>query len=656
MKIFKSKQIKEQNVQRNEIQSLIDTEAIESRYPFVFELTREHIASGGNYIKPYVIISYPKEPQGNWLSPLKKLKGNITISQFIEPANGEELNNYYNDTIKNKEAELLKTLDYQRKEILKRDIKTAKKQLEQSLDDRSTYVYIYTYILLQAPTTSELRSLEESLNRILIKINLKGITPFRKIDDAYWSSLPIMSNRLKEYTYNMTNSVSASSFFPFDDNEICDLTPTATIEGINVETNSWIAIDYKDPEKTLNRNKVVLGTSGAGKSTYQKSSFCRAAAEGNDDIYIIDPEDEYSDDVRKLGGTVIELSSASKTRINGFQIISNALQSDETDDGVASLRNEELSSEEVENLIKQRVQRLKGFHKVVKPDMSQAEVSIISTETMKLYTKFREIKNLKRMKNEDWPILEDLYNALSKLETESPKKFNVVRNYLYILEDFVYGSSTLFNGYTNINLDSRIVSFNLKPLQSEKDVQGAAYLNTFSYLWELITNNPDKDAILYCDEFHFLLLNEESADFFYQAYKRFRKYRSAAIVTTQQAEDVLQSNKGEAIINNSYTKVIFGLDAREIDVLVKKVKIPFSEKEISFIRAKRQGHALIIYGSKRGFLEVKLTEEETRLLNPKKYREQTGKDSSMLPNWSDKVFLSQNEINQIRHNEKVFSS
>lgn len=631
---------------KDEIKTLIDRESLESIYPFVFELNREYIASSGNYIKPYVVLTYPTEPIGNWLSPLKKLKGNITISQFIEPANGEVLNNYYNETIKNKEAELLRTVDYQMQQKIIREINTAKKQLEQSLDEKSAYVYLYTYILLQGTSEAELKALEENLNRILLKLHIKAIMPYRRIDDAFWSTLPIQKNLMKEYTYYMTNSTSASSFFPFDDNEICDITPTSTLEGINKETDSWISIDYKNRQKTLNRGKVVIGTSGVGKTTYMWSILLKKMALGEDQIYIIDPEDEYSEKVIKYGGTVVDLSSVSSTIINPFQIFSHIL---DNDDDEHTKMEEELSDQQVENLIKQRIQRLKGFHKVLKPDMTQEEISIISSESKKLYETFREVKNLKKMNNQDWPILEDLYNRLTDMKHEDPSKFSRVESYYYILEDFVHGSSTLFNGHTNIELNTKVVSFNLKPLQTEKDVQSAAYLNTFSYLWEIITADKTQSCELFCDEFHFLLLNDESSDFFFQAYKRFRKYNAGATVTTQQIEDVLNApnNTGAAIIGNSFTKVFFGLESREVDVLREKLKLSFSEKEIGFLKRQTQGEALISYGSQRAFLKVVLTEEEMRILNPDKYEQITGKDARIQPDWSSKVLLTQNEMYEI---------
>lgn len=635
----------------NEIAGLIDKDVIESRYPFVFELNREYIAASGNYIKPYVVLSYPSEPTGNWLSPLKRLKGNITISQHLEPANGEVLNHHYNETVKNKEAQLLKTLDHYTKEQIKRELKTAKKQLEQSLDEKSAFLYLYTYILLQAHTESELRSLEEGLNRVLIKLNLKAVSPYRRYEDAYFSSFPLSINTMKEYTYAMTNTVSASSFFPFDDNEICDLTPTATIEGYNKETNSFIAIDYRDKGRTLNQNKCVLGTSGGGKSTYQKSFIFKKIAEGRDNIYIIDPENEYSKDVIKFGGTVIDLSSASPTRMNPFEILSQALESDDDGDDYseAVTRERKLDDTEVENLIRQKVNRLKGFHKVNMSDMDQVQLSIVSNVSMGLYEKFREVKDLDKMGHEDWPILSDLLEGLRALKETDVEKFGLIERYCFILEDMVTGSSTLFNGHTNVDMSSKLISFNLKPLQTEKDMQTAAYLNTFSYLWELFTSNPNQSDQLFCDEFHFLLKNSESADFFFQAYKRFRKYNAGATVTTQQVEDLLKApdGMGEAIVGNSYTKVMFGFDPREVDQIITKLKISLSDKEKHFLQAKKQGEALIIYGAQRALLKVELTDEEYRLLNPKKYEERTGLNPEVMPDWSEKVLLSQNEISQI---------
>ncbi|MCY9397603.1 VirB4 family type IV secretion system protein [Bacillus inaquosorum] len=652
LKLFKpKKKPNEKETEVNEIKGLIDREVMDSIYPFVFETNRDHIAAGGNYIKPYVILSYPNQPIGNWLSPLKRLKGNVTISQHLEPANGEALNHYYNETIKNKEAELLRTLDHMRSEKIKKEIQSARKQLNESLDEKSTFMYLYTYILLQAKSETELNSLEEALNRVLIKTNLKAIVPHRKIDDAFWSCLPIGLNKLPEYTYSMTNSVSASSFMPFDDNEICDITETSTIEGKNKDTNSYIAVDYLNRKRTLNRNRIVLGTSGGGKSTFIGKTMLQNIAEGSSNVYNIDPEAESSKLFLSLGGTVIDLSSSSSVRLNPFEIQSVYLDSD--DDDVIKHTDRQLTDEEVDNLIKQKVQRLKGIHRAIMPEMNRVQLSIISKETMGLYETFRKVKNIGKMSPTDFPILEDLYNALKRLENTDIKKFKLVEEYCFILEDMVYGSSTILNGHTNVDLSSKLISFNLKPLQTETDMQSVVYLNTFGFLWDMITSNKAVSDLLFCDEFHFLLKNEDSADFFLQAYKRFRKYNAGVNVTTQQIGDLLKSSSdgdeliGAAILGNSYTKVFFGMEDMEVETIKTKLKINLSKKEEDFLKSKRQGEALFMYGKKRAEMKVNLTLEELRIFNPDRYREITGEDPKIVPDWSSKVYLSQSELLQL---------
>ncbi|MCY8737572.1 hypothetical protein MOD71_18875 [Bacillus haynesii] len=653
LKTFKTKekQKNEKVKEVNEIKGLIDRDVIDSIYPFVFETNRDHIASGGNYIKPYVVLSYPNEPTGNWLSPLKRLKGNVAISQHLEPANGEVLNHYYNETIKNKEAELLRTLDPYRRSKIQKEIKSARMQLEQSLDEKSTFLYLYTYIILQAKSETDLNALEEALNRVLIKTNLKAIIPYRKIDEAFWSCLPIGINKLGEYTYSMTNSVSASSFMPFDDNEICDITETSTIEGKNKDTNSYIAVDYLNRKRTLNRNKCVLGTSGGGKSTYIGKNIITNVAEGSSNVYLIDPEAESSQRVLALGGTVIDLSSSSPVRLNPFEIQSVYLEGD--DDDVFKQVDRQLTDDEIDNLIKQKVQRLKGIHRAIMPEMNRVQLSIISNETMGLYDTFRKVKNLAKMSPKDFPILKDLYNALKTLEKTDIEKYKLIEEYCFILEDMVHGSSTILNGHTNVDLSSKLISFNLKPLQTEKDMQSVVYLNTFGFLWDMITSNKTVSDLLFCDEFHFLLKNEDSADFFLQAYKRFRKYNAGVAVTTQQVGDLLKPTAdgdeliGAAILGNSYTKVFFGMEDMEVETIKTKLKINLSKKEEDFLKSKRQGEALFMYGKKRAELKVNLTLEELRIFNPERYQEITEEDPNVVPDWSSKVYLSQSELLQL---------
>ena len=636
----------EKEVSQDELTGIIDNTPVEAIYPFVYKENKDNVELGGNYVRVIAVAQYPTQARGNWLSDLKRLKGNVTITQYIEKASDTTMLDYYNKSIKNKQAELLKTKDPRLTMNLEEQIRSAKNQLKESLNNKFGFLYIYTYILIQAESLELINRLEENVNRILMKVHMRGIIPYYRMADAYWSALPLNQNKLKEYTYQMSNTTAASSFFLFDDSEICDLSPNAQIEGINKITNSIVSINYLNDRRTLNQNMVVVGTSGVGKTTYLKRKILNLIARGHN-VYIIDPENEYSWIVEYFGGTVVHLSSVSDTKINPLEIFSEEITEDEAIKNMSDTAR-------IENLIKQKCQRIRGLFKAIKSDMTQVEMSIIEDILMSLYGKFREIKDINKMTHEDFPIFEDLYKKIGDLKEENPEAFNKVKDFYFILKSYVYGSNSLFNGYTNINLNNSIISFDLKALQSEADIQGACYLNTFSYLWDIITESnkeSDKYTYLFIDEFHFLIKNKESADFFVQAYKRFRKYHAGAIAVTQQIQDVLRAEGGlgTAVIENSFTKLFFGLDNRGVDEVIEKLQLNFSKPEISLLRAKRQGEALLLYGTKRVFMKIDLTKEELRLENKERYKEKYEENPDEQPNYESELYISPMEMEEIKN-------
>lgn len=309
----------------------------------------------------------------------------------------------------------------------------------------------------------------------------------------------------------------------------------------------------------------------------------------------------------------------------------------------------------MERLVKDKIQRFKGFLEVIKSDITQVEKAIMDDVVKQAYINRGIMKydKLSEIIPEQWPILSDVLREMGNLKKNYPEKFTKVEDLYFILESYTTGSNTLFNGYTNVNVKGKLLSFNLKPLQTEKEVQAAAYLNTFEFLWDEITKDRTEVKKLFVDEFHFLTLHPQSANFFYQAYKRFRKYNAGAIAGTQQIQDVLQGelvdgkNVGEAIVGNSYTKVFFGLDNKGVEDVVEKLQLNFSKKEKKLLSKKKQGEAIIMYGSQRAFMKVELTEEELRLVDPEKYMEIYHRETDEQPDYEKRIKFSDREIEEI---------
>lgn len=652
MKIFENKkEVKkdetnefgfEENTDVSNLDDFLDIDSVNGVYPFSWEEHPDHIESGDNFIRVLAIIDYPKTKAGNWLAPLKRKKGNITIVQNFESSNAHKMIEHYNNTIKNKEAEKIDTYDPLKKKKLEQAIKTANMQLNKYLDSEVTYLYQHMYVFMQAESLEELNALTDSVNNTLSKLQLKPMNPIKAQYQAFWSVIPIGENLLKDYTFKQSNTDVASSVIPFDDAEILNLTPYCDIEGVNKDTNSLIAIDYTDKRNVLNQNMVVIGTSGVGKTTYMKQKILRYIAKGVK-VFIIDPENEYSEIVEIFGGQVVHLSSNSETKINPLEVYT-----DEIDTGNGQIITMDL-------LIKDKIQRVKGFFQVVKPDLTQVEKSILDSILQDCYRNSGVLNytDLDTITHEQWPILSDVYLQIERLRDseEGKEKFEYIKDFYFILYSYVKGSNTLFNGFTNINMDTNLLSFDLKALQNDEEIQGAAYLNTFSFLWDEITKNKTENVKMFVDEFHFLTQNSDAASFFYQAFKRFRKYNAGAIAGTQQIQDVLDGqmgngkNVGEAIVGNSYTKLFFGLDSGSLDDVENKLRINFSKKERKLLERKKQGEGLIINGSKRAFMKVSLSEEELRLIDKDQYEEQY---PNAIPNYEERIKMTPIEKEEAR--------
>lgn len=632
----------------------IDTEIVSDLAPFNFTIERDKLLIDDLYAVPYVITKYNNKPRGNWFNRIRKMSGDITISHYYTKANGNSLNDHYNRTIKNKQAEIERSHDPLTILRLEREIKIAQTQLEQAVDENTSYLYLYTYVLIKSKSEERLKKLCEDFETRCTASGVEALIPYTMIDKAYWSALPLQSNEVPEYTYTIANSISASSIFPFDDNELSVFTKYMIIEGTNKDTENIVSIDYTDRKLVPNRNKFVFGLSGGGKTTYLTSNFLKKYAFADNStslkhrIVLFDPEDEQTERVLALGGEVIHLSSMSDVRINPFQIYSrnapevdvtkslSSLEEDELVETVEIKRKDvEMTEKEIEKEINKRMNILTPYFLMVDHSLTDSQMSIIKLEAKKCYTTLYEKKNLAKMENTDFPTFSDLERRLKALEKTDPKRYQRIEDFIYSLEDFTIGSRTIFNGHTNIDLNNPLICFSLRDLQTEEGIRDLAYLNSFSYLFEEITNNPQITTSVYADEFHFLLKNKISADFFFQAYKRFRKYNADCTVSTQQIDDVLKApdNIGKAIIGNSFTKVFFGLDEAEAQGISNELKLKLTKKELSFITSKRQGEALLFHGTKRAKIKVDLTQEEMRLLNPGEYEDVYGISPTKEVNW-----------------------
>ena len=128
---------------------------------------------------------------------------------------------------------------------------------------------------------------------------------------------------------------------------------------------------------------------------------------------------------------------------------------------------------------------------------------------------------------ENMPILSDLHQAL--LDQHIPEADRVAQ----ALDLYVNGSLNVFNHRTNVNIENRIVAFDIKELG--KQLKKLGMLIVQDQIWGRVTQNRSqgKATWYFCDEFHLLLREEQTAAFSCEIWKRFRKWGGIPTGATQ---------------------------------------------------------------------------------------------------------------------------
>ena len=381
-------------------------------------------------------------------------------------------------------------------------------------------------------------------------------------EQGLMSSLPLADCQI-EIQRGLTTS-STAIFVPFTTQELFDNGKESLYYGLNALSNNLIMVDRK---KLKNPNGLILGTPGSGKSFSAKREICNAFLVTDDDIIICDPECEYAPLVERLHGQVIHISPASTQYINPMDINSNY---SEEDNPLA------LKADFVLSLCELVVGGKEGLQPV--------EKTVIDRCVHVIYRKYFE-----NPIPENMPLLEDLYNAL--LTQDEPE----ARHVAAALEIYVKGSLNIFNHHTNVDINNRIVCFDIKQLG--KQLKKLGMLIVQDAVWGRVTANREagKSTRYYADEFHLLLKEEQTAAYSVEIWKRFRKWGGIPTALTQNVKDLLASPEVSNIFENSDFVYMLNQANGDRQILAKQLNI--SPHQLSYVTHSGEGEGLLFFGN-----------------------------------------------------------
>ena len=374
------------------------------------------------------------------------------------------------------------------------------KRLLEDLQSRNERMFLVTVVFLNtAKNKQELENVVFQTAGIAQKYNCALKRLDYQQEPGLMSSLPLGKNWIP--IKRALTTTSTAIFVPFTTQELF-MAGESIYYGLNALSNNLIMADRK---KLKNPNGLIVGTPGAGKSFAAKREITNVFIVTKDDIIICDPEGEYFPIVRAFNGQVVRISPTSHDYINPMDINTNYAD----DDDPLSLKSDFILS-----LCELVVGGKNGLEPV--------EKTIIDRCVRLVYQDY-----LADPVPEKMPILEDLYNLLRKQEEPEAQRLATA------LEIYVNGSLKVFNHRTNVELNNRLVCFDIKDLG--KQLKKLGMLIVQDQVWNRVTVNraAHKSTRYYIDEFHLLLKEEQTAAYSVEIWKRFRKWGGIPTGITQ---------------------------------------------------------------------------------------------------------------------------
>jgi type IV secretory pathway VirB4 component len=558
--------------------------------PASFEVNPAFVRLGELYATTVFVVTYPRYISVGWSYPIISMNRSLDISMFFYPIKAEVILKQLKNKVGALEAQII--MDAEKgaprdplRETALRDIEKLRDDLTQGVEHFFQYAF---YVTIYARTLDDLDKVVQEIDSTFGAKLIFSKRVFYQAEQGYNSCLPMGNDELM-ITFNMNSSPIASSF-PF----ICaDLTSdSGVLYGLNKHNSSLIVFDRFSMQ---NPNMVVFATSGAGKSFAVKLEILRALMLGTD-VIVIDPEMEYKHLSDAVGGTYINISLSSDSKINPFDLPRPMDQ-----------------SMTAEDIIRGAVITVKGLLRIMLGAITTAEDSILDRALLEAYAKKDIVPGINptELGQYEPPILQDFEDVLSGMTGSG----DLVER----LKKYTEGTfAGLLNSSTTVDMKNQFVIFSVRDLEDE--LRPMAIYTIVNYIWNVVRSSSKK-RILVIDEAWWLMQHEDSAKFIFALVKRCRKYYLGVTTITQDVNDFLTSSYGQAIINNSAIQLLLKQSPAAIDLIQKTFLLTETEKFM--LLESDVGNGIFFAGSSHVGIQIvaSYTEEQLITTDPRQLLE-----------------------------------
>ncbi|AJC59528.1 ATP-binding protein [Streptomyces sp. 769] len=539
--------------------------------PESLEVHARTLAVGAHVVTTMVVTGYPAEVTPGWLAPLLNFPGHLDIALHIEPVP----NPVAATGLKKQRARLESG---RRTGFTKGHLDDP--EVEAAAADAAELAYriargegklfhVALYLTVHAPDEDTLAD-QAAAVRATAESLLMTVAPttYRALP-GWLATLPLGLDTLK--IRRTFDTAALATCFPFTSPDLP--TPTTTdgqaagvLYGLNAVSGAPVLWDRFAQD---NYNSICLARSGAGKSYLTKLELLRLLFTGVT-ASVIDPEDEYVRLAETVGGHVVGLGS-NGVCLNPFDLPTSA--------------------SEGEDVLTRRVLFLHTFLAVLLgTDLTAAEKAVMDRAILGTYTRVGITADPRTWRRTP-PTLADLVVVLKEDGSE------VATDLGDRLAPYTTGShARLFNGPSTAATTGHLVVFALRHLPDE--VKAPAMLLALDAIWRQVTSRPGAGRhLVVVDEAWLLMRDGAGARFLFHMAKAARKYWTGLAVVTQDADDVLASPLGRAIVSNAATQILLRQAPQAIDTISENFHLCHGERE--FLLSASRGEALLLTGDRR---------------------------------------------------------
>ncbi|MBP6942566.1 MAG: ATP-binding protein, partial [Candidatus Buchananbacteria bacterium] len=512
--------------------------------PEALEVASNYIRLGELYARTVFVVEYPRYINVGWFAPIINMDITADISMYFYPVPAHIILKQLKKKVGNVEAGLVADAEKGAPRDPLRE--TAFRDMEKLRDDLTQGVEHFfqsgLYVTLYAKTLEELDHSTERVENIFGSTLVYSKRVFYQAEQAFNSTVPLASDELQVLT-NVNTSPAASSF-PFVSSDLTS--DSGILYGVNRHNNSLILFDRFSLQ---NANMVVFATSGAGKSYAIKLEILRSLMFGTE-VIGIDPEREYKHLCDAVGGTYIDISLNSESKINPFDL-PRAIGEDARP----------------ADIIRSAVITVKGLVRLMIGSLTPEEDSIIDRAILETYAR-KDITATSDLTTVEAPVLQDLQDILEGMQGAESIALRLKK----------YSEGTfagLLNNPTNVMMSNQLVIFSVRDLEDE--LKPIAIYTIVNYIWNVVRSEL-KRRLLVVDEAWWLMQREDSAKFIFALIKRCRKYYLGVTTITQDVNDFLASPYGQAIVNNSSLQLLMKQSPAAIELIQKTFMLTEGEK------------------------------------------------------------------------------